>query len=97
MILSDRSVCMIPHQGIKLAFLKPTSDDGYMWSSRYGWRYKAYLYLIILQSQKPDPRRKLVVDDMEICNSLYDLSLFELYFENMSNLFLLFFLFSIML
>jgi hypothetical protein len=28
---------------------------------------------------------------------LYDLSLFELYFENMSNLFLLFFLFSIML
>jgi hypothetical protein len=28
MMLSDRSVCMIPDQGIKLAFLHPTSKDG---------------------------------------------------------------------
>jgi hypothetical protein len=30
MMLSDHSVCMISHQGIKLAFLQPTSNDDYM-------------------------------------------------------------------
>jgi hypothetical protein len=34
LIPSDRSICICPHQGIRLAFLHSTSKDGYMWSSR---------------------------------------------------------------
>ena len=46
MILPDRSMCMIPHQGFVLPSLsQPTPKKADMWSCRYG-RNVAYLFLI---------------------------------------------------
>ena len=33
LILSDRSMCICPHRGIRVSFLYPNSNDGYKWSS----------------------------------------------------------------
>jgi hypothetical protein len=34
LILSDHSMCISPHQGIRIACIHCTYNDGYMWSPR---------------------------------------------------------------
>ena len=58
LILLDCSMCYELTKAFDLPPLYPTSSDGYMWSSRKGMKYKAYLYHIYCKVKKPDPKRK---------------------------------------
>ena len=74
LILSDRSRCLIPHQGLLCAFLfHPTSNGFFLWSCRYGG-YESKLVFHILLSQKPDPKAKQVINldqDVQMCKCFF--------------------------
>ena len=58
MTCSDRSMCMIPHQGIGSPLSSLFLIRLFSWAQGMGWRGNI-LVLYILQSQKPDPMEKI--------------------------------------
>jgi hypothetical protein len=57
LILSDRSICICPHQGIIIAFLHPTSRNG-LCGARGRYERQGILASHILQNQRLDPGEK---------------------------------------
>ena len=59
LILLDRSMCYVLTKAFDLPPLYPTSSDGYMWSSRYDMKDKAYLYHMYCKAKNRIQKRKI--------------------------------------
>jgi hypothetical protein len=66
MILSDRSMCMVPYQGIGFPLFLPTSNKAFCEAQGREWK-GGTLALHMLLSQKSDPRRSKSCNLIKMC------------------------------